>query len=487
LPPDHLAFLAPVPVFVAGISTGPITIQVQNSANGPATFPTAITVNLGSSATGDFNFALSSGGPSVTSFSLPAGTSNGVVYFTGYKAESPNLTATALAAITTPTVTLGITVSPALYSKLQVLLPVQTPDPGKPISDPQGRIGTPNSVSAGSFVTATVNAVDAFFNLINTISNSVTFTTSDVAAPPQGNATLASGTANHSDVFITGPSQQTLTARDLTSGFTGTSDPVSVLPGINSKVLNVVHAAPNLSTVVAGQKGIVVMTFTLTVQSGTNPIILNSLTLNAQDQLGNGIALNSAFQDLVLTGGPQPVTFIAGGTSSALFAGPITVFSVASLPLTLTADISAAPSAKTAQLSLKANGISAQDAIIGTAVSFSSFGDPTGFPMNSSVMLFTASDVASTYGNYPNPFHAGSQSTTVEFYLSSSFTVSLVVYDVTGNRVVTLADHQNLGPGLQRIMWDGRNGMGLLVVNGIYYAQLDVNGSKYLTKVAVSK
>jgi hypothetical protein len=29
--------------------------------------------------------------------------------------------------------------------------------------------------------------------------------------------------------------------------------------------------------------------------------------------------------------------------------------------------------------------------------------------------------------------------------------------------------------------------LGMLVVNGVYYAQLEVNGSKYLIKVAVVK
>jgi hypothetical protein len=422
---------------------------------------------------------------------LPAGNTSGVFYFRGYKAESLNLVATALAAMPSSSASVTITVQPAAYSQLQVLFPNQVTDPGKPNSNSTGHTGTPNSVVAGNFVTTTVNAVDAYFNLVASAPNdTVTFTTSDAAAPAQGSAILASGTLTHPDIFVTTGSQ-TVTVTDLSTAFTGFSDPIGVMPGPNSTLLNVVHASPNLSTIVGGQAGVVVMTFSLNVQNGGHPIQINSFTLDAQDQTGAGVAMNSAFQDLVLTGAPTPVTFAAGSGTSATFAGPITVFvpPTAPLTLTLTADIASAPTAKTVKLSLAANGITGQDAIIGPSspVGTSSFGDSTGFPMDSSVMLFEKGDVASTYGNYPNPFRAGFENTTIEFYLSATSTVSLVLYDVMGQKTATLLDHQNLPAGLQRVPWNGHNGFGNMVLNGIYYAQLDVNGSKYLLKIAVVK
>jgi len=107
--------------------------------------------------------------------------------------------------------------------------------------------------------------------------------------------------------------------------------------------------------------------------------------------------------------------------------------------------------------------------------------------MQSEEMVFLGPSVADTYGNYPNPFHPGQESTTIEFYLQSASTVSLVLYDVTGNRTATLLNNQNLPSGLQRILWDGRNGLGVFVLNGVYYSQLTVNGQKYLVKIAVVK
>src|SRR5581483_3652360 len=160
-----------------------------------------------------------------------------------------------LASMSAPTTTIGISVVSAAYSQLQILVPNQVADPGKPISNPSGRIGSPNSVSAGNPVTVTVNAVDPYFNLVNTVTSMVNFSTSDVGAPPQTPpATLAAGTASHSDILIT-VGNQTITGVDG-GGKTGTTDPIQVLPGINSTTLNVVHASPILSTVVLVQSNI---------------------------------------------------------------------------------------------------------------------------------------------------------------------------------------------------------------------------------------
>jgi hypothetical protein len=484
-----LAILSPLPAFVAGTSTGPLVIQVQNSVGGQATFATAVTLDLSSSTTGDYSFSLSpSGIPATSSCVLPAGTSSISVYYTGYKAETENLNVTVLAAIATSSVSQAIAVSPAAYFKLQVLMPNQVSDPGKPNSDPLGRIGLPNSVESGNSVMTTVNAVDKYFNLVNTVANGLTFTVTDGTVQTAG--TLAAGTDSHSDIFITA-SSQTLTAKDGSAGFTGTSDPIQILPGLNSTQLNVVHGSPNLSTVILGQTGVAVLTFNLTVQTGTHTILIDSLALNAQDQSGAGVALGSAFQYLILEGPtgvlPQPVTLNTANSTltTATFSSPISVVTGPSLPLTLLADIQPAATAKTVLLSLGQNGIAANDVTSGTTVVSTSFGDSTGFPMNSSLMLFETSDVASTYGNYPNPFHPETGSTTIEFNLSNPTAYSLVIYDILGKRVKTF---QSNGPqtGLQQLLWDGKNDAGVMVLSGIYFAQLNAGGT-YFLKIAVAK
>jgi hypothetical protein len=205
------------------------------------------------------------------------------------------------------------------------------------------------------------------------------------------------------------------------------------------------------------------------------------------------LAWNSAFSNLYLMDGTG-VTFNVSGITSSSFTMPVSPagFVVgpppASIPVTLVGDIAAGAAVTTAQIALKqAISVTAQDDITLSPVGITSIGDPTGFPMLSGVMSFEAGDLTSTYGNYPNPFHPGTQSTTIEFYLASSASTSLVLYDVIGNKVVTLVDHQTLPVGLQRVLWNGTNGMGVEVLSGIYYAQLDVNGTKLLLKIAVVK
>jgi len=448
----------------------------------------AVTLDLSSSTTGDYNFSLSPGGATITSCVLPAGNSSQIVYYTGYKAENENLIVTALAAITTSSISQAIAVSPGAYSKLQVLMPNQVSDPGKPNSDLLGRIGSPNSVGSGNAVSATVNAVDKYFNLVNTVANGLTFTVTDGTV--QTGATLAAGTVNHSDIFITA-SSQTLTAKDVSTGFTGISDSFQVLPGTNSTQLNVIHGSPNLSTVVLGQTGVEVLTFNLSVQSGTHTILVDSLALNGADQSGAGVALGSAFQSLVLEGPAgvlsQPVTLNTANSISttATFSTPISVLTGSSLPLTLLANIEPAATAKTIFLSLGQNGIAANDLTSGTTVVSTSFADSTGFPMNSNLMLFETSDVASTYGNYPNPFHPETGSTTIEFNLANPTAYSLVIYDILGKRVKTF---QSNGPqtGLQQLSWDGKNDAGVMVLSGIYFGELNAGGT-YTLKIAVAK
>jgi flagellar hook assembly protein FlgD len=105
--------------------------------------------------------------------------------------------------------------------------------------------------------------------------------------------------------------------------------------------------------------------------------------------------------------------------------------------------------------------------------------------MNSNLMLFETSDVASTYGNYPNPFHPETGSTTIEFNLANPTAYSLVIYDILGKRVKTF---QSNGPqtGLQQLSWDGKNDAGVMVLSGIYFGELNAGGT-YTLKIAVAK
>jgi hypothetical protein len=75
----------------------------------------------------------------------------------------------------------------------------------------------------------------------------------------------------------------------------------------------------------------------------------------------------------------------------------------------------------------------------------------------------------------PNPFHAGSISTRIDFDTARSDRTTLRILDVTGAEVRVLVD-ASLPPGPHVAMWDGRDKRGQRAAAGTYFYQL-VSGS----------
>jgi hypothetical protein len=113
------------------------------------------------------------------------------------------------------------------------------------------------------------------------------------------------------------------------------------------------------------------------------------------------------------------------------------------------------------------------------------------FPLWSSPGGFTATDLTASYANFPNPFAAGRQTTVFAYYLRTDARVSLRILTPRGVPVATLIDGASRGAGLHQVdRWDGRNGAGAVVLNGIYVAELAVSyddgiSERHVRKVAV--
>jgi len=74
--------------------------------------------------------------------------------------------------------------------------------------------------------------------------------------------------------------------------------------------------------------------------------------------------------------------------------------------------------------------------------------------------------------NYPNPFNP---QTTIAYGLSKSSRVTLVIYNLLGQRVTTLIDaHQTAGRHLVR--WDGKDYLGHDVASGVFFYRLEAGG-----------
>jgi len=94
--------------------------------------------------------------------------------------------------------------------------------------------------------------------------------------------------------------------------------------------------------------------------------------------------------------------------------------------------------------------------------------------------------------NYPNPFRAGREVTFIEYHLTESSNVTLIIYDLLGQIVYKEDFFKNGTGGVEgenRITWDGRNSQGVVVGNGGYICELYVasDKTKYHRKIAVVK
>ena len=80
--------------------------------------------------------------------------------------------------------------------------------------------------------------------------------------------------------------------------------------------------------------------------------------------------------------------------------------------------------------------------------------------------------------NYPNPFN---QSTTITINMTKAEKVSLIIYDLLGQKVKTIYQDQYLEPGYKTTSWNGIDDLGCIVSSGIYFYRL-VFGNKTISK-----
>lgn len=139
--------------------------------------------------------------------------------------------------ITDPTKTANtspsITVNTAAFSKMQLIVPGETVAPGTAT----GKTGTPTAQTAGTAFNVTVNAVDAYWNLVNTVTNAASITTTDVNATLPSNAALVAGT-NTFSITLKTAGAKTITATNVTDGTktANTSPSITVNPGAFTKM-----------------------------------------------------------------------------------------------------------------------------------------------------------------------------------------------------------------------------------------------------------
>jgi hypothetical protein len=128
----------------------------------------------------------------------------------------------------------SIVVNPGPFTQLQVLLPGETAAPGTA----SGKTGTPAAQTTGTALGGViVNAVDAGWNLVNTVNDVVHLTSTDAQAGLPANANLAGGTITFTGVTFRVSGVQALTATDVADATKlGTSSSVTVNVGPFAKI-----------------------------------------------------------------------------------------------------------------------------------------------------------------------------------------------------------------------------------------------------------
>lgn len=81
--------------------------------------------------------------------------------------------------------------------------------------------------------------------------------------------------------------------------------------------------------------------------------------------------------------------------------------------------------------------------------------------------------------NYPNPFNSN---TRIDFSFIYRSSMSLSVYNVAGEYIISLIDEQK-DPGDHSVIWNGKNSKGGDVVNGIYFIHLRVGQETFTRKM----
>ncbi len=279
-----LQILLPGETAVPGSSTGKTgTPTAQTAAAAFNVTVNAVDANWNLIATNDLVAITSNDANAVlpSNAALVAGTQNFSV--TLNTAGSRTVTASDLthAGITANTSS-SVTVNAAAFVQLQLLVPGETTAPGTAT----GKTGAPTARTAGTAFNVTVNAVDANWNLVNTVTDLAGISASDLNAALPANTTLSGGTRTFA-VTLKTVGSATVTASDLTdtNKTAYTSPAITVNAGAFTKLQLLVPGETAIPGSATGKTG------TPTAQTAGAGY---TVTVNAVDANWNLVSTNDA-------------------------------------------------------------------------------------------------------------------------------------------------------------------------------------------------
>jgi hypothetical protein len=85
--------------------------------------------------------------------------------------------------------------------------------------------------------------------------------------------------------------------------------------------------------------------------------------------------------------------------------------------------------------------------------------------------------------NYPNPFNP---TTTINFEIAKEAKVNVQIYDLLGNKVITLVNTNKLA-GAYNVMWNGLNNAGEIMPTGTYFYRITAGSFTQTKKMVLMK
>ena len=145
----------------------------------------------------------------------------------------------------------------ATFSQLQVLLPGESAAPGTA----SGKTGTPRPQTAGIPFLVTVNACDASWNVVPSVTHTIRILSSDASASLPAAAQLASGTGTYL-VILNADGNFTITAHDQSD--------VTIPDGVSAAVRSFVIQSLELSNISQAQTAGAAFSITITARNANN-------------------------------------------------------------------------------------------------------------------------------------------------------------------------------------------------------------------------
>lgn len=230
--------------------------------------------------------------------------------------------------------------------------------------------------------------------------------------------------------------------------------------------------------------------------SSSGPIAVDHVVIRACDPAGLALPLGAVAAMLELRQGgvliaQSALMAVDSVVATLRFAAPIEVAANDSVQLDVSLRPRSTDTAARFRVGWRADGIGVvqpASALLAVAVVPEA---GAAFPMWTDAAGFAADGLEASVANFPNPFAAGRGTTTFAWNMPAPGRVTLRIFTARGQPVITLLDDASVGAGpRQSDVWDGRNGRGDVVTNGVYVAEIDVTlddgrHERVLRKVAV--